>query len=697
MAGMFKGKTGFRGDRSGDATTENIELLTGQRGNGLDQAVTFRSLSELGFINLKRMQSGSFKPEMSDNIGSGSGDVLPVDTPVQPQNVQATGGWHVILVEWSRASYQGHSHAEVWRADTDNLAVATLVGTTAANVYSDAIGKGMKAWYWVRFVNRNNVRGPYNSDKGTYAETAVDVQDVLDAIQGKIEYSHLAKWLASDIERQTDVSSKISEAVTEIEKEMRESGTLILNEYRSAISAIDGTLQRLEAMRIEFDNGVAALYKEQIARVTQDQALARQTESLRVDFDGDMSEAAAQVNELSEAFADEKQAVAKRFTEVIADYDFKLGEVSYSISSAVERLDEAISDESGARAKAIETVEASINGVGAAVQETKEAVAKINADGSLTYQAMWGAKAQVGDIKAGIGILVDGSGTSQVMVSASQFFVFDPNSSTPTAPLFAIDNGQVVIAKAMIQKATIQIIQAEQITADYLKAGVSISSPFINGGRIEIGSNFTVDENGNATMWSATARYMNSYYGTYRYAQITEATLKNCVIEEDCTVKGTIYADKIVGGVITERDFTSVDVQSGFSTDWQTALTLNIIRSSLQMRRLRIIGTGYSVYAYAPANNSMSYTAYWRIQYRGLTMAEGSITAGVNGGPGGDSASKTHSFNELIAIAAQTTGAVTLQFRFPVTNAGSGGSSGKYTGGQVTARLFIDSEEMSAA
>ena len=564
-------------------------------------------------------------------------------------------------------------------------------------MYSDAIGKGMKAWYWVRFVNRNNVKGPYNSERGTYAETAVDVQDVLDAIQGKIEYSHLAKWLAADIERQTDVSAKVSETVSEIEKEMRESGKLILNEYRSAITEIGGTLQRLEAMRLEFDNGVAALYSEQIARVTQDEALARQTESLRVEFTGDLAEASAQVNELTEAFANEKEAVAKRFTEVVADYEYKVGEVTYSINSAVERLEEAISDESGARAKAIETVEASVNGVGAAVQETKEAVAKINKDGSTTYQAMWGAKAQVGDIKAGIGILVDGNGTSQVMVSASQFFVFDPNSSTPTAPLFAIDGGQVVIAEALIRKATIQIIHAEKITADYLKAGVSLSAPFINGGRIEIGSNFTVDENGNATMWSATARYMNSYYGTFRYAQITEATLKNCIIEEDCTVKGTIYADKIVGGVVTERDFTSVDVQSGFTTEWQTAMTINVTRSSLQFRRLRIIGTAYSVYAYAPANNTMSYTAYWRIQYRGLTMAEGSITASVNGGPGGDSATASHAFNQLISIAANTTGPVTLQFRFPTANVGSGGSSGKYTGGNVTARLFIDSEEMSAA
>ena len=97
---------------------------------------------------------------------------------------------------------------------------------------------------------------------------------------------------------------------------------------------------------------------------------------------------------------------------------------------------------------------------------------------------MWTAKVQAGDIKAGIGIVAKNDGTSQVMVSASQFFVFNPNSPSTTAPLFAIDNGQVVIAEAIIRKATIQILNAEKITADYVKAGVSISSPLINGGQI---------------------------------------------------------------------------------------------------------------------------------------------------------------------------------------------------------------------
>jgi hypothetical protein len=109
----------------------------------------------------------------------------------------------------------------------------------------------------------------------------------------------------------------------------------------------------------------------------------------------------------------------------------------------------------------------------ASIQTQSQAIANLQ-NGA---QAMWTAKASAGQITAGIGLIAKSDGTSQVMVSASQFFVFNPNSPSTTAPLFAIDNGQAVIAEAIIRKATIQILNSEKITADYIKAGVSISAP----------------------------------------------------------------------------------------------------------------------------------------------------------------------------------------------------------------------------
>ncbi|HIF9182355.1 TPA: phage tail tip fiber protein, partial [Photobacterium damselae] len=133
----------------------------------------------------------------------------------------------------------------------------------------------------------------------------------------------------------------------------------------------------------------------------------------------------------------------------------------------------------------IDTVQSTINDVSATVQQNSSAISTINKDGSTAHKTMWSTKAQAGEIKAGIGILAKSDGTSQVAVSASQFIVFNPNQPNGSIqPLFAIDKGKVVIPKALIETATIQILTAQRIVADEVKVGIRLSSPAINGGYI---------------------------------------------------------------------------------------------------------------------------------------------------------------------------------------------------------------------
>ncbi|WP_458773269.1 phage tail tip fiber protein [Aeromonas caviae] len=163
----------------------------------------------------------------------------------------------------------------------------------------------------------------------------------------------------------------------------------------------------------------------------------------------------------------------------------------------------------------------------------------------------------------GFGLIAKSDGTSQVAISASQVFVFNPNSSTPMAPLFAIDNGQAVIAEAIIRKATIQILTSEKITADYIKAGVSMSAPAISGGSINMGNAFL---SGGAAGFGKGGPYASWGFGWYTmiYADgsiytnrlraeggyVKNMTMNNCTIEQDCEVKGTVYAQKIVGDIV---------------------------------------------------------------------------------------------------------------------------------------------------
>ncbi|WP_270828901.1 phage tail tip fiber protein [Aeromonas sp. QDB20] len=189
-------KPAYRAGRDQAATVENVELLTGQRGDRLDKAVTFRELTALGLSTLRPGPGGIYVPGKNP-------DLFPpgqMEFPHAPVNVIANGAFHTVLVEWDSPRYRGHAHAEIWRAEQDNQPDAVLVGTTSANLFSDAIGKGAKFYYWVRFVNGKDDHGPFQGVNGVVAETSRDVQDILDELQGKIEKSHLVQELLKPIE-----------------------------------------------------------------------------------------------------------------------------------------------------------------------------------------------------------------------------------------------------------------------------------------------------------------------------------------------------------------------------------------------------------------------------------------------------------------------------------------------------------------
>ena len=565
-------KTAFRAGRDLPAVSENVELLTGQRGDGLDKAVTYRVLAAIGLANLKKAaSSGKYTvtlPEQSDSE--------KIERPVAPTEVIANGAFQSVLVEWDKPAYSGHAYAEIWRANEDNLSSAVMVGTSAANLFSDQIGKGSHVWYWIRFVNRSNITGPYNSALGTPATTSSDVQDILDELQGQIEYSHLASWLRQDIETQSETAASLVQTISSLDSDMRANGQNILAQQTAILEQFSQIITDINAIRAQVNDNSALVANEQTARATQDQALAQSINSVSTSFSTETAQIDSRCDDLEYAYSDPEGAIAKKFTQVTAN-----------MTSADNQLGSAITQESQARVNAVEavaeqveTVSASLNGVTTAVQEHASAIASINKDGSTAYQAMWGVKAQVGDITTGIGIISDSNGKSQVMISASQLFVFDPNSVAPTAPLFAIDNGAVVISTAIIRKATIQVLQSETIVADEVKAGVSISSPQINGGAITIGSNFNVNANGELSAWSATLRYVTSNYGTFNhatinYAQVNEAVLNNCTIAEDCEILGTLSAAKIVGDIYARK----AEPLSGSyyeTSDWVTVFSTTV-------------------------------------------------------------------------------------------------------------------------
>lgn len=206
-------KKPWRAGKDLAAVVENMEIGTGQRGDGKDAFVTQRQLAEL---KLARMRvGGGSKVNLSP--GTSLEAVLPPPAfPTQPKNFKATGAFGSVLLEWDMPVYWGHSLAEVWRGTEDNLSDAVLVGTTPGQVYSDPVDPGWKGFYWIRFVNSAGVSGPYNSPDGTPAETQMDVQAVIDQIHDEAAKSPIVEELKKEI---SDSAKAVNEHIEKISED----------------------------------------------------------------------------------------------------------------------------------------------------------------------------------------------------------------------------------------------------------------------------------------------------------------------------------------------------------------------------------------------------------------------------------------------------------------------------------------------
>jgi len=107
------------------------------------------------------------------------GEEVAYFTPPAPTNLVATGAMTSIILTWSGASYNtGYAYTEVWRASVDNLGVAVLIGTALTGMYADAVGSDASHYYWVRMVNVNDEKGPFNSAAGVAGATSPDLEYV---------------------------------------------------------------------------------------------------------------------------------------------------------------------------------------------------------------------------------------------------------------------------------------------------------------------------------------------------------------------------------------------------------------------------------------------------------------------------------------------------------------------------------------
>ena len=178
-----------------------LDVREGLIGDPLDANVTFRDLVDAGAVSLGPGYNGRagslILPVTAQQDGYDPSQDLT--QPPAPSGFAATGLFASIQLQWDDPGYRNHSYAEVWRSDTNVIGNAQLIGTSATRFYVDNLGTGATRYYWVRFVSRANVQGPYHGTLGKSATTATDPALVLASLSGQITESQLSPTLASRI------------------------------------------------------------------------------------------------------------------------------------------------------------------------------------------------------------------------------------------------------------------------------------------------------------------------------------------------------------------------------------------------------------------------------------------------------------------------------------------------------------------
>ena len=245
----------LRGDNLKDVVTalkSTLDVREGRVGDPLDQAVTLRDLTDLNLAlsgGSTSTASGGSLPvlAMLPPAVSGYNAATDFTTPPAPTGLRATGGFTNVYLAWDGAPYRNHSYTEIWRAAVDNLAQATLIGTTAASAYADPATPDSTYFYWIRFVSRANVTGPYNQTSGTAATTALDVSAALSAITGELERSQLFIDLGRRVERiETDAYiQNLTSGVYKSQLDQLSAATASINSQITSLRAVNGNTATL--------------------------------------------------------------------------------------------------------------------------------------------------------------------------------------------------------------------------------------------------------------------------------------------------------------------------------------------------------------------------------------------------------------------------------------------------------------------
>lgn len=323
--------------------------------------------------------------------------------PPAPVDVTATAAVRSIFVEWDAPAYAGHAYAEVWSASTNSLAAAVLLGMAPGGIYVDETGPGATRYYWVRFVNTNDVKGPYNATSGVSATTGPEVAYLLSTLNGSITESQLFADLGSRINLidgaaslagsvNARVAAETTARTNAISTEATTRAQAILDEASARSTGDDALQTQIDLLSAagsgDFTELLAAVESEQSARIAGDAAEAASRQTLAAQLRGDYT--GTDPSALTTGLV-----YNERVTRVSAEgaISSSVTALSSTVTNNYNTLNAAITSEASTRAGADSAISATVTSLSSTVTNnyntlnaaiTSEASTRADVDGAMS-------------------------------------------------------------------------------------------------------------------------------------------------------------------------------------------------------------------------------------------------------------------------------------------------------------------------
>jgi hypothetical protein len=177
------------------AVKQILDVRVGATGDPMDREVTFNDLVDVQLANATFGTSTGNGGSVSATdivVPSYVAPTVDYTPPAAPSGLSATASLTAIVLAWTSPTDSNYDHTEIWRAASNNAALAVKIDTTNAQVYADAVGAtATRYYYWLKGVSKAGVVSlAFNAANGATAQTGlIGGQDLTNLI---IDASKLA-------------------------------------------------------------------------------------------------------------------------------------------------------------------------------------------------------------------------------------------------------------------------------------------------------------------------------------------------------------------------------------------------------------------------------------------------------------------------------------------------------------------------